>query len=333
MVDALLMITGLLVIAAVFVDAVMTTLGVSVGAGPLTSVLLGRCWRLLMRLHRKDSTSPLLAAAGPVFVFAALLVWVLVLWAGWTLVFASSDAVVSMSSGEPADAAGLVFFTGFAIITLGTGNYTLTSDVWGTVTALASFTGFFLVTLSIAYLISVLTAVVARRALAMQINALGQSPTEIVRLGWDGERFTDQFQSQLVGLIPVVTVSAEQHLAYPVLHYFHSTTGGLAAPLAVANLDEALLLLSEVVEPAHRPDRSSTAPLRFALERYLSTAANTSWTPDVDLPPGPLLSDLEDAGVPVLGEAALEDALARHSERRATLHQLVTGDGWSWPEP
>ncbi|QBX57047.1 hypothetical protein EXE58_17480 [Nocardioides seonyuensis] len=332
MTEVLLTVAGLIVIGAVFADACMTTLGVSGGAGPLTSVILGRCWRLLMRFHKKDRESRALASAGVVFVFMALMVWVLALWLGWVLVFAGSDAIVHISTGEPASFAGEIYFTGFAIITLGTGQYDVTSDAWGIITALASFTGFFLVTLSIAYLVSVVTAVVARRALAIQVNGLGESPTSILELGWDGTCFTDHFHQQLTSLTSIVAVSAEQHLAYPVLNYFHSASGDLAGPLAMANLEEALMLLEEVVSPESRPDRSVTRPLRFAIERYLRTAAHTSWTPDVEPPPPPPVERLREIGIPLLGQDALDAALESNEERRVMLHQLVTSDGWSWPD-
>lgn len=332
MTDLLLSIVGLVIIFAVFVDAGMTTLGVSGGAGPLTSTILGRCWRVLIHFHARDRESRRLAWAGTVFVFLALVVWLLTLWVGWVLVFAGSDAIVRTSTGEPASVAGIIYFTGFAIITLGTGGYTVTSDMWGVVTALASFTGFFLITLSIAYLVSLVTAVVARRALAIQVNGLGASPTAILELGWDGNRFTDHFQQELTALTPVVAVSAEQHLAYPVLHYFHSSTADLASPLAMANLAEALMLMEEVIVPDRRPDPSTTRPLRFAIEHYLRTAAHTSWTPALQAPPPPPLDRLLETGIPTLGEDALHAAVETNEGRRIMLHQLVSSDGWSWPD-
>lgn len=69
-------------------------------------------------------------------------------------------------------------------------------------------------------------------------------------------------------VLTTVTVSraAEQHLAYPVLHYFHSTEQDLSAPLALASLNDALLLAGEMTSSEVRPDPSTVSAVTFALE-------------------------------------------------------------------
>ena len=326
-------IAGALVVGVVFLDALMTTLTVSAGAGPLSSRVLAVCWRVMLRLHRRDSESSPLTWAGAVLLTMTVFFWVVLLWAGWTLLFAGSQAVVDAKTQEPAGVADVIYFTGFTVFTLGVGDFVADAPGWRVVTAVASFSGLFLITLAITYLISVVSAVVQRRVLAIQVHSLGRSTTDIVRRGWDGTQFSDMFQQQLVSLLPSVVVSSEQHLAYPVLHYFHSRTASLAAPRAIVHLDESLTLLTNGVPEDHRPDASAVEPLRYALNRYLAAATGTTWSPEASTPPPPPLGALREAGIPQVDEASYLGGVEADHARRATLHRLVASDGWSWPRP
>ncbi|WP_435769079.1 hypothetical protein [Nocardioides sp. SYSU DS0651] len=328
MLDTLLIAGGALLVVLVFVDALATTLAVSNGAGPLTSTVLAAAWRLALRLHRQDKESSLLTVAGPVILIVTVLTWVGMLWAGWTLVFLGSDAVVTAKNGIPAGPADVVYFTGFTIFTLGTGDFIAASPGWRIGMAAATFSGLFLVTLAITYLISVVSAVVERRALAVQVHGLGDAPSEILAKGWTGEQFGSVFEQQLVSLSTSVAKSAEQHLAYPVLHYFHSSTRRLAAPVALAHLDEALTVIG-AMDARHRLEPSAVDPLRSAVSRYLETASRTASVPEVDVPPPPSTAGSAAADLPV-DDTSVRRVAEQEVERRTRLHRLMTSDGWSW---
>lgn len=326
--DILLIVAGALIVALVFFDALATTLAVSSGAGPVTTGVLGAAWRVALRLHHQDKRGGLLTFSGPVMLIVTVLTWVALLWLGWTLLFYGSDAIVTASKARPAGFGDVVYFTGFTIFTLGTGDFVASTPGWRIVMAAATFSGLFLITLAITYLISVLSAVVARRVLAQQIHGLGDSPSQIMVKGWTGDGFDGMFQQQLVALSSSVASSAEQHLAYPVLHYFHSSTRELAAPVAIAHLDEALTVI-ETLEAPQRPRPAAVDPLRSSIGRYLTTASSTTWAPKVGAPAPPEISAAVDADIPI-SEADVRRAAEEHSERRTHLHRLVTSDGWSW---
>lgn len=57
MTDALLVTAGAVLVLLVLVDALMTTIAVSAGAGPVTKRVLAGCWRAVLALHRPDSRS------------------------------------------------------------------------------------------------------------------------------------------------------------------------------------------------------------------------------------------------------------------------------------
>ena len=331
--DVMLRLVGAALVVLVLVDALATTVTVSGGAGPLTRRLTGALWRGLLRLHRRDSQSSPLVLAGPLLLIVTVLTWVALLWAGWTLLmFAGEPGVVDATTREPAGFADVVYYAGFTVFTLGVGDFVATTSTARVLTAVASFTGLFVITLAITYLISVVSAVVSRRALAVQIGTLGSDPVDMVIGGWDGGQFSSAFVQRLVNLTGELARSAEQHLAYPVLHYFHSRPRFTAAPLALAHLDEALLLLQEAVVEDAQPATGTVAPTRRAVDRYLDTVGATSTMPvrADDPPPLPDLAGLRQAGVPVTADADFEEAAATWGDRRRRLATMVASDGWSW---
>lgn len=126
-----------------------------------------------------------------------------------------------------------------------------------------------------------------------------------MRKGWTGDGFDAMFQQQLISLSSSLATSAEQHLAYPLLHYFHSGTRDLAASVAIGHLDEALTLM-ETLTPSLRPRPAVVDPLRLSIGRYLSTASSTTWAPKVGAPPPPETSQTIDAGIPAATPTSTE---------------------------
>jgi len=332
MLDLLALFAGAAIIVLVFLDALATTLLVGAGAGPLTRRVAGLAWRGLLRLHRRDSESVMLSAAPVVLLIGTVLSWVAGLWGGWVLVLLGGDDVVLDSTTRaPAATVDLVYYVGFTVFTLGVGDFVASTSTWRVTTSVASFTGLFLITLAITYLISVVSAVVARRALAIRINALGGTASEIVAHGWTGEGFSSAFVQQLVALTGQLAATAEQHLAYPVLHYFHSRDRDTSAPIAVAKLDEAMMILAQALAPSAQPDRSAVQPVRDVIDRYLTTASATSAMPRrPDPPAAPDLGPIVAAGIPVVPATEFARRVEEQSARRRSLHELVNSDGWSW---
>jgi hypothetical protein len=324
--------SGVALLLVVLVDVLSTTLTIGTHAGPFTRRVLGLAWRGLLRLHRQDSSSRVLSTAGVVLLVASVLVWLALVWAGWTLVFLSGeDTVVSSTTGEPAGVLDTVYYVGVTLSTLGVGDFVAGSGGWRLVTTLAAFSGLVLITLAITYLLAVVSAVVTRRSLAVRIAGLGDTAAGIVVGGWTGERFSPAFVQHLAGLAEQVAHTAERHLAYPVVHYFHSAEPESAAPLAVARLDDALLLLEGAVAEGARPDPSAIRPLRRAVDRYLSAAGSTAGPGRSAVPPVPDAGPLRSAGIPLVPATEFLRRAADEADRRSRLAELVRSDGWSWP--
>ncbi|MGY1634397.1 ion channel [Geodermatophilus sp. SYSU D01186] len=323
---------GVVLVLAVLFDVLTTTLTLGEGAGPLTRRLVGWLWRGLLRLRPPGSRSKLLSNAGPALLVVTVVVWVLATWAGWWLVFLGSGSIEIADTGVAASPSDVAYFAGFAVFTLGVGDVVASSPGWRVVTSAASFGGLALVTLAITYLLSVVSAVVSRRALAVQIRALGATAAELVTAGWSGGSFSPAFTQHLVGLVAPLATVVQQHFAYPVLHYFRSRSPEESAPVAIAVLDDALLLLDVAVDPAVAPERAAVAPARRAIDRYIRTVGGTSASrPDDEPPPPPSLAPLMRAGIPLRPGAPSAVRLAGASDRRRRLQELVNDAGWSWP--
>jgi hypothetical protein len=321
---------GIALVALAIVDALWTTLWVNGGGGPLSSRLAGGLWWGLRRATREERAWPL-SLAGPVVLVAVVLGWVGLLWAGWTLIFASDPAALSYSgTGTVPDAAGRAYFTGYTLFTLGIGNIVPRRGAWEIVTVVASGSGMLLITLGISYVLSVLGAVVNGRAFAASVGGLGDDAEQIVSRAWDGERYS--------GLTPALSTLGsqldtitQQHLAYPVLHFYHARDVGAAPASAVAVLDEALTVLRFGVPAACRPPETVLEGTRSSVGNYLSTLKGAFVEPADRTPRPPALDRLRSAGLPTVPDVAFARDLAELEMRRRTLLGMIEADARSWP--
>ncbi|TYP90294.1 potassium channel family protein [Blastococcus xanthinilyticus] len=333
-VAALCIVLGAAVVVLVAWDVVSTTLTLGEGAGPLTRRVLSSGWRQLMRLHRgrADGRASLLTAGGPVLMVTTVVLWVGAFWTGWSLVFVGSGSVVEFSSGRSASVADVFYYAGFAVSSLGVGDFVSTVPGWRVATAVASFSGLALLTLSITYLFSVMSAVVTRRALATQLHALGGSAQDLLLGSWDGDRFDPVLTQQLLALPGQLATVAEQHLAYPVLHFFRSRRAEAEAPLAIARLDDAALLLRFAVAEHVRPPGPAVDQVRRVVDRYLATATAGHDGPaeEEEPPPPPEVGRLAAAGMPLADAGSWRCAVEEAAPRRVRLRRLVEDAGWDW---
>ena len=129
------------------------------GAGPLTKRLGHYQWQFLLGAHRRFGGNWVLVAGGVGVFVCTLMFWVATLWTGWSLIFWGTDAVVAASTGAAADGTDVVYFVGYTLFTLGTGDFVPHGGVWQVLTPVASLSGLFVVTFSISYLVSIIQAI------------------------------------------------------------------------------------------------------------------------------------------------------------------------------
>ena len=326
----LMLLAGAALILLVAYDAIATTLSIGAGAGPITSRITAGWWRLARRLAGR-ADSPIIVSAGPVVVLLTIGVWLAMLWAGWTLVFAAdADAVITSSSRDAASGWSRVYFTGFTVFTLGVGDYIPNGRVWEVLTAVAVVSGLGLTTLAITYLVPIVNAVTSRRVQANTIAGLGDTPQDIVISGLGDHPFA-YLEHRLRALSDSLMQTAEQHLSYPVLHYFHSGEHHVDLRTQAYRLDEAITLLQHGVSQQVRPHPAALDAVRHAITQLVHRA--TTAASEGDLPPPPDLEPLRRAGVPTVDDQAFHQAVAQLADHRRRLAQFANESLWPVTTP
>jgi hypothetical protein len=174
----------------------------------------------------------------------------------------------------------------------------------------------------------VASAAAERRQLAGYISSLGRTPEGIVIAAWTGRTF-GVLSQHLVSLTPMVLLSAQRHLTYPVLHYFHSPSERTSVAVSYVLLDEALTLLRWGVAPEARPDGAAVTTMAEGVGLFLDTISTTIGKGVRQPLDPPALDELRQAGIPVVTDDEFADALREQTERRCLLAGLLHDDGWS----
>lgn len=338
-VSVLLFAAGVLLVALALFDALRTTVSVG-GGGPLTARLADGVWQGALYWHRRRERSGhpkgghrLLSNIGPIVLLGIVATWIFLLWSGFLLVFsADAQSVLNAKTDVPADLWERLYFTGFTISTLGVGDFVPNGVISRVVVALASLSGLFLMTLSITYLIPVVSAVVEKRQLAASVTGLGETPEEILRAGWDGESLRS-LEQPLVNLAERIELHAQRHLAYPVLHFFHSAEPRTAVALRVAALSEALRLMRQMPREA-QPPPASVRSVRSAIDGFLGTlqSAFVRRSEQEEAPERPATEALREVGLPVREGRYSDTDEEKTRRRRRLLHALVEDAGWCWKD-
>ena len=323
---------GIILLLVVFIDALWTTLWVDGGGGPLTTRLTSLAWKATLALigHRHNRG---LSLFGPAIMVLIVMLWGALLWAGWTFVFASGP--VALVTGNPpptpADWADRIWFVAYALSTMGNGDFVPGSDGWQIVASFTTLSSFFLASLVISYLISVLGAVVQKRAFAGQVVGMGPTAETLVSNAWDGQSLRT-LDLPLSSASTRLALLSEQYLSYPILQFYHAARLTKAPAVGVVVLDEALTLLRFGVAEDHRPGRAVLHSARSTVGGFLDTLDSAFIDPAGDVPPPPSLDALREAGIPTVDDDEFARAIDDLADRRRRLLGMLRNDGWTWEE-
>lgn len=324
-------ITGTIIIIAAIADALWTILWVDNSSGPLTSRLTYFIWRGAKSISGQKGHHLFLSLAGPAALFIVLLMWVILLLVGWTMIFTSDrNAILGFRNLEPASLSSRIYFTAYTLFTLGIGDYVPLKGFWQITTSVASGTGILIIFLAITYQIEIVSAVANKRVFASRVTGIALQPEEFILANWDGREF-GVLSLQLSTMAGQLSLLTEQHLAYPILHYYHAPESRKSNTIAIAILDEALTILEFGVPKPYGPSQTTLLPVRKAIDDYLGIL-RTAFIKPADQPPSPPnLSILRSAGVPVVEDEEFHEAVDRLSERRKLLLGMVYNDARRWP--
>lgn len=330
--NVILFIFGLLLVLASLIDALWTALWVDGGAGPLTTRITNVVW-WLMRQFISKRRNFWLSLAGPLIQTATVFVWVGLLWVGWTLMY-SADAgsliYTRTPENRPGDLTSRIYFVAYTLTTIGNGDLYPQGDGWELAASFTGFSGMFLITLVVSFLLSVIGGVTTKRALARQITGIGSSAEEFVLSAWDGKGFRG-LDLQFMSIASQLGTLTEQQLAYPVLHRYHGASYKEDSAPAIAILDDALTLLCYGVQEPYHPTPLILKSLRETVHTYLTTLASASIYPADHVPPVPDLSALRQAGIPVVSDEEFLRSVEGLNHRRKLLLGLVERNSFKWP--
>lgn len=322
---------GALLIWLVFYDAIRTTLSVSSSGGPLTNRLVSGMWVMLLGIHRRRKSHAMLSSVGPWITMVLLLTWFLVAWLGWFLLFCSSpQAVVVSSSNATASLVERAYYTGYTITTLGYGDFVAGNDSWRLPPVLAAANGFFLFTLSITYILNIITNVIQKRQTSLTVSALGKNPQQILAFTNDDGKYTT-LVSQLQPLQQSISTLGQQHLAYPILHYYHSEISSKALSLAIAKLYQAIAIACFASSRLDTTSREQLLITRKAIEQFLDTLGSIFIHPSRQIPDIPVLNEYAELPGFEKSNAEIRDYLASLPYQKI-LVAYVHKDGWQWQD-
>lgn len=326
----LLIFTGTIIYLFVIFDILQTTLSMK-GGGWITSKLSHTFWKIFFNLSGRNGHSKLLSHTGYLLLISIVITWVFLLWLSLVLLLSSDEGIIiNSSTKENADIAQIIYYSGYTLSTMGMGDFIALGNNWRLITAVYSFTGLIILTMSVTYFIPVLSAVIQQRKLGIRLSTLGNSPQQIIHESWNGENLEgiidkiNQFSGEIIEY-------SQQHRAYPVIHYFHNTKSKNAIILQLARLYEAVIILSNHLNEAHHINAKKLRPILTAYQNYFEVLHEVTQIKLSDEnPPYPKINDLENLNILKKSEKLeFSDEIIRN---RKFFKKLVAHDGWQWSQ-
>lgn len=312
-------------------DLINTSLSVH-GAGFITKRLSKTIWTILLAIHKKTGARKHLELGGAFILVAILINWLLLIWISASLLFISQpDSLMNVETNTTTTVVNKIFYTGYTLSTLGLGDMEPEGPFWDVLTAILSFTGLILISIAITYLIPVVSAEIIKRRISVYITTLGCSVDEILLNYWNGKNFKE-LEQPFIRLSDSIILHAQNHKAYSVLHFFHSSDKKEAFALNLTNLDEVLTMLLHNIPAENQPSFNVLMGLRKAITSYLVTLPEAFITHGDEIPPLPELTALESKGIQLIQGKTADLAYEKIKSRRRLLLSLIKDDGWKWSD-
>lgn len=322
---------GVILLFVTAADLINTSLSVR-GAGFITKRLSKSIWTVFLAINKKMGHRKILQAGGAVILVSILINWLLLIWISASLLFISDpDSLMNVETNSSTTVINKIFYTGYTLSTLGLGDIESTGDFWDVLTAILSFTGLILISIAITYLIPVVSAEIMKRKISVHINTLGGSVEEMLLNYWNGKDFKE-LEQPFINLIDSIILHGQNHKAYSVLHFFHSSNKKEAFVLNLTNLDEALTVLLHNIPAEQRPSFNVLIRLRKAISSYLITLPAAFITPGKKTPPVLILTALENKGIRIISGEMVDLEYEKLKTRRQLLLSLIKDDGWEWTD-
>lgn len=307
-------------------DILKTTLSLE-GGGWMTNQFSKLIWKISVRLARNNGRSKILGKTGYVILTGIIIFWVGLLWGSFSLLlFSDTESLVTSTDKVAVNGIEKLYFAGYTLSTLGSGEYIPATDFWRIVTNIFSFTGLVLLTMSVTYFVPLLQAVIEQQKLAVQISGYGENPQEMIINTYDGKHYQG-LTSNASQLTLALIKHTQNHKAYPVIHYFHNNNANYNTILELSKIHECLIILQELVKEEHRPKANELRSLKVAFDNYFKVIAQVTGT-----------QSQENQDVPTIKTDKLQEKGFINADidttcqlpGRKQFYTLVKNDGWQW---
>ncbi|MEQ8849036.1 potassium channel family protein [Botrimarina sp.] len=327
----LLYAAAVVLLAIALWDAFVTVFSAQ-GCGPVTAFWTSRLWRAALAVHERRPMHRALSMIGPTMLVLSVLVWYTLLASGWVCLFmADADSLIETPSKDRITSWGqTVYFVGVTLAGVGYGDYVPAHFPWTLLSNLAALSSAVVLTVALSYILPVVSASIERKYLARRVFSIGDTVEAFIDRCWCGPD-SGALDDYLLDVVGEIDRHAHKHLAYPVLHYFHSSDPKESPGRAVLLLSDAVFLIGAGSARAAGPPRSMLRVINSGIDNFadLATTGASGKRPRserAELPDG--LSVLEKLGLPTVDRRAFDERVAQHAARRLRLVGLCRGDGW-----
>lgn len=271
----MLQLTGVALLLFLFIDVFLTVFHAQGHAGPLSRAQNRLVWKVFRTAGTRGNGGPregLLAMAAPAMIVTMLATWVLLLVAGFALIYLPLIETFLLSPGALRTPwLEALYYSAYTAATLGLGDMVADLESLRILTALEAFAGFALLSVSVTYMLAVYRELLAMKTLASEIAGYFRPGAEYVRRFARSEgrdavaRWTESVTSALMRVM-------QAHFQYPVLHYFRPQEPDSALPLQLTALRK-LSAAGGNGEPGEKDptDHPSWRALQDATDVYLRT--------------------------------------------------------------
>ena len=327
-----LLILGILILLLGLLEGLWTTIWVDGNSSPFTGRFTTWIWKTFRLLVPKKNNK-LLSLSGPTILATTVFSWIFFIWLGWTLILFSdpNSLKVPGSTDFVVEFTDAGWYAAYVMFTVGNGDFLPTDGGWQIVSSLIAFTGMGMVTLSITYILQVISAVANKRAFASSVTSIGKTAEEFVLKQWTGDDF-GAIELQLNSLSNQLATINEQHLAFPILHYYHAARVEKTQDVAIAVLDDALNIIKLGMKDEKLPAETILSSARESISSFLTTVSKAFIGPAEKTPPKPDLEMLRKKKVPVISNEEFEKNLQKEEKRRKLIFGLIQNGAWQWPK-
>ncbi|MBD2111274.1 MULTISPECIES: potassium channel family protein [Cyanophyceae] len=274
---------GTVIVLLALADIFLTVLHPRSESSVLSIPVARAVWWLFLRIAPlKKRRDHFLSYGGPAIIVTIVGVWVLLLLVGFALiVWPALGTTIQVKEGEsPTDFFAAVYYVGFALTTLGIGDFTPQTSFQRLLIVLQGILGYSVLTLTLSYVTAIYSNLTRRKSFALSLHHgtadTADSAELLARLAADNNINTlnQDISETAQNLMELL----ESNKSYPVLLYFRYSQDYYALPrILYLTMDVATLVGSALDQRKYRSiiRSAGAAELWFGSKHLLEEICHT----------------------------------------------------------